>query len=75
MEFKKYIESLRYPSDCSSKTVINAITRGGKCDIESGAKHWKVKKDSNFVTTIPFGNTKDNGTCRSYIKQVNNNCL
>jgi hypothetical protein len=64
--------ALTYPKDCKASTLRSAASKNG-CTVENGAKHHKVMKDGNQVTLIP-NTVKQNGTCRSIIKAINENC-
>ncbi|WP_052731169.1 eCIS core domain-containing protein [Spirosoma radiotolerans] len=64
---------LSYPSDCKRNTLINAANKGG-CSTKEGGSHTIVYKNDQQITTIPRS-IKENGTCRSIIKALNDNCL
>jgi hypothetical protein len=66
------LANLKYPGDCDSKTLRKEAEKGG-CTVEAGGEHWKVYKSGSLVTTIPH-TVKENNTCRSIIKEINDNC-
>ena len=66
------LTNLKYPGDCDSKTMRKAAEKGG-CKVESGGEHFKVTKNGTTVTVIPH-TVKENGTCRSIIKEINDKC-
>jgi hypothetical protein len=67
--------ALTYPGDCNSATLRSAASKNG-CAVNAGnkkQKHLTVTKDGKFITSIPHS-VKANGTCRSIIKAINDNC-
>lgn len=64
---------LSYPADCKRGTLMGAASKGG-CSTREGGSHTVVYKNDKQVTTIPRS-IKENGTCRSIIKALNENCL
>lgn len=63
---------LSYPGDCDRKTLIRYAENCG-LTIKEGGKHTKVYNGSRLVTTIPR-TVKPNGTCRSIIRDLLNEC-
>jgi hypothetical protein len=66
-------DKLRFPGDCKRNTLINAANKDG-CSTREGGSHTVVSKNGNQITTIPR-DVKENNTCRSIIKILNQECL
>src|SRR5215813_3667241 len=66
-------DKLNYPGDCKRKKLISAANKDG-CSTKEGGKHTIVNKNGNQITTIPH-DVKENQTCRSIIKVLNDECL
>ena len=72
MVFATQSFALSYPGDCTNAKLERAAKKNG-CSLSAGGNHWKVMKGGNMITTIPYS-VKANGTCRSIITILNNQC-